>query len=188
MVIKNFVYATRYNMIGYKYVKVPQTLGCGSGVTGDIVNSYKCPSGFQHNGARDSGWCSKGGAWGLDGETVDEILVPVNPYPSYSKSPGVNIVIKTGINTGWEKYVLLCYPKYPTDTTKVGCNICKLVNMPLMCEDSKEYELVDMDCYIKYLIGYTRNEDKLYVRPKCSLSLYPSSKYTEYKVFKDDKC
>jgi len=60
--------------------------------------------------------------------------------------------------------------------------------MPLMCEDSKEYELVDMDCYIKYLIGYTRNEDKLYVRPKYSLSLYPSSKYTEYKVFKDDKC
>ena len=94
----------------------------------------------------------------------------VNSYPAYSKSYGVSNVIKTGINTGWEKCGLLYYPKCPTGTTKVGCNICMSVNVPLACEDSESHELVGTDCYIKCPTGYTRNEDKLCVRPKHSLS------------------
>jgi hypothetical protein len=185
---KKFVCATGYNMVGDKCVKVPPTLGRGFGVTGGVVNSYKCPSGFKHNGIRGAGWCSKGGLWGLGGETAAEILVPVNPYPAYSKSSGVSNAIKTGINTGWEKCGLLYYPKCPTGTTKVGCNICKSVNVPLACEDSEAHELVGTDCYIKCPTGYTRNEDKLCVRPKHSLSPCPPSKYAEYNVFKDGKC
>lgn len=185
---KKFVCATGYNMVGDKCVKVPQTLGRGLGVTGGVVNSYKCPSGFTHNGVSGAGWCSKGGLWGLGGETAYEIPVPVKPYPAYSKSPGVSNEIETGINTGWEKCGLLYYPKCPTGMTKVGCNICKSPNVPLACEDSEAHELVGTDCYIKCPTGYTRNEDKLCVRPKHSLSPCPPSKYAEYKVFKDGKC
>ena len=74
---KKFVCVTGYNMVGDKCVKVPPTQKRGFGVTGGVVNSYNCPSGFKHNGIRGAGWCSKGGLWGLGGETAAEIIVPV---------------------------------------------------------------------------------------------------------------
>ena len=167
---KNFVCATGYNMVGDKCVKVPTKLLRGDGVTSDKVNTYGCPSGFEHQGMGGIlGWCSKPTRFGIR-ERVGEIPVPVKPYPAYSKSLGVSNAIKTGINTGWEKCESLYYPKCPTGTTKVGCNMCKSPDVPLACEDSEAHELVGTDCYIKCPTGYTRNEDKLCVRPKHTLS------------------
>jgi hypothetical protein len=145
-------------MIGDECVKIPKPkLGRGMGVFGKVVNNHACPYGFKHNDINGVGWCSK------DGKTQKEILVPINPYPDYSISPGVSEVIKKGINTGWEKCGLFYYPKCPSGMIKTGCNICTTEDVPLACEDSEAYEIIGTDCYIKCPIGYERNADKLCV-------------------------
>jgi hypothetical protein len=105
----------------------PRSYGRGVGVTGKVVNNYKCPKGYKYVwGVTDiSGKCPKKGTWGWTKKPKKEKKIPKSPPPRYSKSSGNKVPDPGSSKRKWEKCGLLYYPKCPSGTKKIGCNICR---------------------------------------------------------------
>jgi hypothetical protein len=103
----------------------PNSYGLGVGVTKAALYDKSCPDDAEyHRGVWGAGWCDNGATWAWNLKTRNEKWTPKSNY-AYSNSSGVSNEIKKLPDEGWNKCGLLYYPKCPSGTHLIGCNVCR---------------------------------------------------------------